>query len=125
MINMERVRRNIARMLRKFPVRHAEIYRLQRDAYGQMLPERTLIGTAECWIGAMSRPGKWAVSNAGTAYDDGGAVWATLVWSDDLPAVRHEDICVLDDGSEYTVRNIHNAGDLRVYWQLTDRRDAV
>lgn len=125
MMNMERVRRNIRRMLQRFPMRHATIYRPLRDQYGQITEGRALIGTAACWIGAVSRPEKWIVSNAGTGYDDAGAVWATLVWSEDLPAVRHEDICVLDDGSEYTVRNIHNAGDLRVYWQLTDRRDAV
>lgn len=122
-MNMQRVKRNIERMMRRFPSQQVTLYRPERDAYGQPTDARTRIGTAECWMEAVNRPSRWKISESGAKYDDEGAIWICLLQSDSLPAAQHEDICVMPDGREYAVKNIRNDANIRVFWQLADRRD--
>ena len=119
-MNMQRVRRAVERMLCRFPSENVQLLRPVRDAYGQPTGEVTLIGSAECWRESMSRPDGWKVEASGTRYDDGGAFWICLLWSDQLSAARHEDIVRFPDGREYSVKNIMNRMNVRVYWQLAD-----
>lgn len=124
-MNMHRVKRAIERMLRQFPSENVQLLRPVRDQYGQPTGEVTPIGTAECWRDSMNRPDKWKIDENGARYGDQGAFWICLLHSDQLPEARHEDICRFADGSEYAVKNITNRMNVRVYWQLADRRDAV
>lgn len=120
MMNLNRVRSNVERMLRRFESERVTVFRPVVDAYGQPTDDRTAIGSAECWRNAMNRPDKWQISESGARYDDQGAIWITLLQSKDLPKVRHEDICVLEDGTEYSIKNILGTGPIRVFWQLAD-----
>lgn len=122
MINMGSVRRNVERMMRQFSSQQVTLLRPVRDAYGQPTHEREMVGTAECWTQAVNQPSNWAIRASGAQYDDEGSVWICLLWSDALPQARHEDICRFEDGTEYAVKNIWNRTDVRVYWQLGDRR---
>ena len=124
-MNMHRVKRAVERMLRQFPSETVQLMRPVRDAYGQPTQERTPIGTVECWREAMNRPDGWKVDKSGVQYDDEGAFWVCLLWSENLPQARHEDVVRFADGSEYSVKNIMNKMNVRVYWQLADRREAV
>lgn len=123
MIDMDRVRRNVARIMHQFSSRRVTLLRPVRDAYGQPTGDRATIGVAECWTEAVNRPKQWKVDVSGAQYDDEGAIWVCLLWSDAMPQARHEDICRFDDGTEYAVKNVQNDANVRVYWQLGDRKD--
>ena len=121
MIRMSNVRRNVARMMGQFPAVTATLLRPERDAYGQPTDVLETIGTVRCWMEAVNRPRRWKVDVSGTRYDDEGAIWVCLLWSEDMPQARHEDILRLDDGRKFAVKNVQNDANLRVFWQLADR----
>lgn len=121
MIRLSNVRRNVARMMGQFPSHTATLLRPERDAYGQPTDVLETVGTVRCWMEAVNRPRHWKVDVSGARYDDEGAIWACLLWSEDMPQARHEDIVELDDGRKFSVKNVQNDANLRVYWQLADR----
>lgn len=121
MIRMSNVRRNVARMMRQFPAHTATLMRPERDAYGQPTDVLETIGTVTCWTEAVNRPRGWKVDVSGARYDDEGAIWVCMLWSADMPQARHEDIVQLDDGRKFSVKNVQNDANVRVFWQLADR----
>lgn len=122
-MNIQRVRRAVSRMLHQFDSETVQLLRPVRDEYGQPTGELTPIGEAECWREMTSRPDKWNITESGARYEDEGVIWLCLLWSEQLPAARHEDICRFADGTEYSVKNVVNKMNVRVFWQLADRRN--
>lgn len=122
-MDFERIRKNVLRMMRKFPSRKAVLYRPATDKYGQPTGEMTELGSVECWMEGANRPTKWDVKDSGARFDDEGAHWACLIWSADLPEAKHGDVAKFADGSEYTIKNIANDVNIRIFWQLADRKE--
>ena len=123
-MDFERIRRNVLRMMRRFPSRQAVLLRPGTDKYGQPTAALTDLGTVECWMEGTNRPTRWDVAASGTRFDDEGARWACLLWTEDLPQAKHGDVLRFADGSEYAVKNIVNDVNIRVFWQLADRKEA-
>ena len=91
-MNLERVRANVLRMMRKFPSRTVTISRRTADAYGQPTDTETELGTFTCWSEGANRPTKWDVTDGGTRYESEGARWICLIWTEELPQARAGDI---------------------------------
>jgi len=120
-VTMERIRRRVEAVCRRFPAETAVFSRPALDAFRQPLPDGgEPIGSLECWRIPGARPDQWSAALPGQAYEDDGSIWISVVWRDDLPAWRHGDICVLDDGVRRVVRNIQNRGNVRVFIQLSE-----
>lgn len=122
-MDLNRVRRNVLRMMRKFPSRTATLYRPEADAYGQPTEALTELGTVECWTEGVERPRKWDIDDSGERYEDEGARWCAMVWSEDLPKARHGDVIRFADGESGVVKNIANNAGIRVFWQIGERTE--
>ena len=121
-MNLDRVRGNVRRMMRKFPSRRATLYRPAVDGYGQPTDVLETVGTVEaCWTEGIERPKKWDIADAGERFEDEGYRWIAMVWRPDLPQARHGDVVKFADGEEGVVKNIANNANLRVFWQIGER----
>lgn len=120
-MNLNRVRGNVLRMMRKFPSRTATLYRPVADTYGQPTDVLTELGSVECWTEGIERPRKWDIDNSGERYEDEGARWCAMIWRPDLPQARHGDIVRFADGETGVIKNTMNNAGIRVFWQIGER----
>ena len=123
-MNMDRIRRRVEAVCRRFPSETAVFTRPGMDAYNQPTAEETPVGSLECWRIPGAKPGeqnaRWSVDLPGQLYSDDGAVWVSAIWRADLPVLKHGDTCMLPDGVKRVVRNIQNRGNVRVFLQLSE-----
>ena len=120
-MDLDRVRKSVLRMMRKFPSRRATLYRPCVDEYGQPTDEMDALGTVECWTEGVERPRKWDVTDGGERYEDEGARWCAMVWTAQLPAARHGDVIRFADGETGVIKNTANNAGIRVFWQYGER----
>lgn len=121
---MDRIRRRVAAVSRRFPSETAVFSRPVLDDFSQPTGEQISLGSVECWRLVGAHPGaqsaRWTVDQPGQMYADDGSLWVSVMWRADLPEWQHGDVCVLSDGVERYVRNILNRGNIRVFLQLSE-----
>lgn len=123
-MKMDRIRRRVAAVSRRFPSETAVFFRPALDAFGQPTGEQIQLGSVECWRIVGIKPGeqsaRWSIDLPGQLYTDDGSVWISVIWRADLPKWAHGDVCLLPDGVKRYVRNILNRGDVRVFLHLSE-----
>lgn len=112
----ERAQTRIRAIMARFDSQRAVITRPQKDGYNQPTGQETSIGTAQVWQNALARPDKWRISQEAQTYAMDGMIWVCLLAP--APEAERGDTVTID-GRRYTLRNsMHDAADVRVYWQL-------
>lgn len=123
-MNMDRIRRRVEAISRRFSSETAVFFRPVFDQFNQPTKEQLLLGSVECWRLVGVSPGeqaaRWAADLPGQLYSDDGSVWVSVIWRADLPEWKHGDVCVLPDGEKRIVRNILRRGNVRVFLQLSE-----
>jgi hypothetical protein len=117
---IERARNHIADIKRRFPSETAVFTRRGVDQYNQPTDAAEPVGTATVWRRLPELPEKRTIDISGQTYADDKDIWIEAIWAPDLPDVRRDDVCTLEDGVPRIVRNIQNRMNIRVLWQLSE-----
>ena len=120
MINIGRVRNQVADVLRRFPSRTAAVQRPKLSDYGESTGEtETILTEVVIWWAQPSQPNAVKADEKGTAYQMDNRKWACLVWDETLEDVRRGDL-VTTGGKTYRICNMETRMQVRVFWQLEE-----
>lgn len=120
MIDISRVRSQVADVLRRFPSCTAAVQRPKLNDYGESTGEtETILSEAAIWWAQPGQPNAVKADEKGTAYQMDNRKWACLIWDEALETVRRGDL-VITGGRTYRLCNTETRLNIRVFWQLEE-----